>query len=272
MGPGSGCSAQRHSRSWLGRCWAREPWHGARPWGALEQGAQLPRHVPDRSPQAPAQFRSSQTRPRLGLPPPAVPPLTLATASSEPVRSAMPQNTGCLPTLHQNSGGSASPPQRQLAPEKGRSLGTAGHPLTAPLRSSPRLHQAGRRPTRRQVYGADRVTRQAARASGVGGRARVERAQGRGDPSPVRPQGNRAGPTAVRSRSRTASQGEGGRSPSPPRPPAPDGSVKRAEGPAGPGGCSSPVPTQLESWRQVVRASAGRGGLQGRGRGSQLEV
>lgn len=81
--------------------------------------------------------------------------------------------------------------------EEGRSLGTVGHPLTAPLRSSPRLHQAGRRPTRHQVYGVDRVTRQAAWVSRVGGLARVERAQGRGDPSPVRPQGNRVRPTAV---------------------------------------------------------------------------
>lgn len=40
-------------------------------------------------------------------------------------------------------------------------MGTVGHPTTAPLRSSPRLHAAGRSPTRASKFtGADRVTRQ----------------------------------------------------------------------------------------------------------------
>lgn len=57
---------------------------------------------------------------------------------------------------------------RQPSLEKGRSRGAARHPLTAPLRSSPRLHQASRRPTRAAVKftgRADLVTRQAVGAS-----------------------------------------------------------------------------------------------------------
>lgn len=188
MGPGSGCDAHLLSRGWPDRCWAQEPWCGTRLWSAIKQGAQLLRRVSDHSPHAPAQLCSSWPPPTLGLPPPSFPPLTLAvaSASSGPVKSMMPQ-TGCLPTLFQALRQAAAPPPT-LAPshpgegEKPRGLrapsdGSFKEPPPPPP-SQPPPH------TRCQVYGvgqADRVTGLAAWMAGDGGPAGVEWAQGRGE-------------------------------------------------------------------------------------------
>lgn len=184
---------------------------GALAWGKVlgchQARAHLQSHVPDCCPQAPAQFRSSQTPPRLGLPPPAVPPLTLATASSEPMRSATPQNT--RPPYH-------TPPElrRQRLPTPARAPPGGGEkhgdcraPYDGSFKEQPPPPRSRPPPhTRQQVYRGGSGDQ-----AGVGGQARVERAQGRGDPSPVRPRGNRVRPIAVQCRSRAASQGKGGR-------------------------------------------------------------
>lgn len=169
----------------------------------MKQGAQRLRRVPDGSPQAPAQLRSSQPPPMLGLPPPSSPPADtcrylfwareVCDATKHP--AAFPQATT-------NSGSSTSPPQSLLTLKKERSLGAAGHPLTAPLRSSPRPHQASHRPTHAVKFTgrADRVTGQAAGTAGDGGLqewGRHKGGAGREDPFPVGPHGNRVPRAAV---------------------------------------------------------------------------
>lgn len=149
VGPGSGCNAPRSSRG-AGRTGGG---HRSPAWdkvvGCNKARGMAAEAVSNRCPHAPARLCSSWPPPMLGLPPPSFPPLTLAVASSGPVKSVMPQNTW-LPshTLPNTPTAAPPPPEPLLTLEKGRSLGASGHPLTAPLRSSPRPHQASHRPTR----------------------------------------------------------------------------------------------------------------------------
>lgn len=184
MGPGSGCDAPRPSR----RLARQVPGTGALVWdkvvGCNKARGTAAEHVSDRCPHAPAQLCSSWPPPMLGLPPPFFPPLTLAVASSGPVKSVMPENTW-LPShsLTKHSGSSASPtlaPSHPGEGEKPRGLRASSDgsfkEQPPPPPSQPPPH------TRCQVYGvgqADRVTGQAAGMAGDDGPAVVERAQGR---------------------------------------------------------------------------------------------
>lgn len=169
---------------WPGRCRAQEPSCGTRLWGVIKQGAQLLRHVSDRSPQAPAQLCSSWPPPMLGLPPPSFPPLTLAVASSGPVKSVMPENTW-LPShsLTKHSGSSASPTLAPAHPGEGEKPRGLRAPSDGAFKEQPPPPPSQPPPhTRCQVYRvgqADRVTGQAAGMAGDDGPAGVERAQGR---------------------------------------------------------------------------------------------
>lgn len=186
---------------------------GVLAWGKVlgchqARGTPAEPHSRSLPPLAPAQFRSSQTPPRLGLPPSVVPPLTLATASSEPVRSATP-GLNTRPPSH-------TPPelrrQRHSTPAParpggGEKPGDCRAPYDGSFKEQPpppRSRPPPRAPPASLLGGSSDQ-------AGVGGQARVERAQGRGDPSPFRPRGNRVHPIAIQCRRRAASQGKGGR-------------------------------------------------------------
>lgn len=72
------------------------------------------------------------------------------TASSQ-VLEVFQATTGCLLTLHRGL------PQKHLSTLAPSHRGAAGDPLTAPLRSSPRPHQASHRPTRCAVKFRGRI-------------------------------------------------------------------------------------------------------------------
>lgn len=130
MGPGSGCNAHGPSQRLAGQV----PGTGALIWGkvlgAMKQGAQLLRYVPNRAPLTPAQLGSSRPLLMLGLPPPSFPLLTLArillwagaVCDTTKLRAAFPHVT-------KSSSSWASLPWPLLTLQEGRSLGAAGHPL-----------------------------------------------------------------------------------------------------------------------------------------------